>query len=75
MNLGNVKVKWRGNMNKWIKGLAGFLVLIIMIFLLLMQIINHNFNERIFDVNNVYKNIEELSSSKYNGRQARLSGK
>ena len=61
-------------MNKWIKGLAGFSVLIIIFLLLLVQIINHNFNERIFDVNNVYKNIEELSSSKYNGRQAGSQG-
>ena len=61
-------------MNKWIKQLAGFSVLIIMIFLLMVQIIDHNFNERIFDVNNVYKNIEELSSSKYNGRQAGSQG-
>lgn len=61
-------------MNKWIKGLAGFSVLIIIFFLLLVQIINHNFNEKIFNVNNVYKNIEELSSSKYNGRQAGSQG-
>ena len=51
-------------MNKWLKGLAHFSVLIIIFFLLLLQIIKHNFNESIFEVNNVYKNIEELSSAK-----------
>jgi len=61
-------------MHKWIKRLAGFSVIIIIFLLLMIQIINHNFNEGIFNVNNVYKNIEELSSSKYNGRQAGSQG-
>lgn len=61
-------------MSKLIRRLAGFSVLIIIFILLLVQIINHNFNERIFNVNNVYKNIEELSSQKYHGREAGSQG-
>jgi ABC-type dipeptide/oligopeptide/nickel transport system permease component len=61
-------------MNKWFKGLAGFSVIIIIFLLLMIQIINNNFNEKIFNANNVYKNLEELSSSKYNGRQAGTVG-
>ena len=64
-------------MNKWrklIKRLVGFSVLILITFLLLVQIIYNNFDEKNFYANNVYKNIEELSSLKYNIRQASSQG-
>lgn len=61
-------------MKKWIKGLAGFFVLVIVICLALFQLVRHNFNEKAFSAGNAYKITEELSSAKYNGRQAGSEG-
>lgn len=61
-------------MKKWIKGLAGFFVLIIIIFLVIFNIEDHNFNEKVFRADNAYKLTEKLSSEEFNGRQAGSEG-
>ncbi|MCE7700078.1 MAG: M28 family peptidase, partial [Methanobacterium paludis] len=61
-------------MKKWIKGLSGFFIFLIIIILVLSQILSHNFNEKAFDAGNAYKITEELSSAEYNGRQAGTEG-
>lgn len=50
-------------MLKWGRGLAGFFICIIVIFLLIFQINNHKFNNAFFS-DNVNKNAEEISSLK-----------
>lgn len=61
-------------MRKWFKGLTGFFILLILICTVLFGVITHNFDTKIFDSNNVYKNTQELSSAKYKGRLAGSAG-
>lgn len=67
-----------GNLDKIGKArLMGFIVFTLMIILLTLQILKlgvKKFDENGFNVNNVYKHIEELSSSKYAGRLAGTEG-
>jgi ABC-type dipeptide/oligopeptide/nickel transport system permease component len=57
-----------------IKSFLGFLILIILIFLLVNIAFTHSFNENTFDYNNIYNNIKELSSPTYKGRLAGTEG-
>lgn len=61
-------------MKRLFKNLDGFFLLILVIFLILFQIVKHNFNGKILNADNVYKNTAELSSAKYDGRQAGSDG-
>lgn len=66
------------DLNRIGKGsLTGFIIFTLMIVLLTLQILKldiKKFDENDFNVNNVYKHIEELSSSKYAGRLAGTDG-
>jgi ABC-type dipeptide/oligopeptide/nickel transport system permease component len=57
-----------------LKNFSAILIYIFIAFVFVFQITEHNFNNSPFNEDNVYKNLEALSSEKFNGRLAGSEG-
>lgn len=59
-------------MIKLLKSLAGIFILIFIMFLAFFQVSSHNFNEKVFNPDNVYKNSKIIASIKDNSGQVKF---